>query len=99
LDGAKQSMTLDTTDQVFDAETFNSVIVAYRNGAPVRIRDLGKAVDGVEAIREAAWLGGQRVVILDVHKQPGYNIKQTDELVKAAFPQSTNGLPPSLRLR
>jgi len=99
LDGAKQSMTLDTTDQVFDAETFNSVIVAYRNGAPVRIRDLGKAVEGVEAIREAAWLRGQRVVIIDVHKQPGYNINQTVELVKAAFPDITTVLPPSIKLR
>src|SRR5882757_92431 len=59
LNGAKQSLTLDTTDQVFDASTFNSVIVAYRNGAPVRISDLGKAIEGVEAIREAAWLNGQ----------------------------------------
>src|SRR5262249_52284454 len=99
LDGAKQSLTLDTTDQVFDAETFNSVIVAYRNGAPVRIRDLGKAVEGVEAVREAAWLGGQRVVIIDVHKQPGYNINQTVELVKAAFPEITTVLPPSIKLR
>src|SRR3954452_11112929 len=99
LDGAKQSLTLDTTDQVFDAETFNSVIVAYRNGAPVRIRDLGKAVEGVEAIREAAWLGGKRVVIIDVHKQPGYNINQTVELVKAAFPEISTVLPPSIQLR
>src|SRR5262245_15853919 len=99
LDGAKQSLTLDTTDQVFDAETFNSVIVAYRNGAPVRIRDLGKAIEGVEAIREAAWLGGQRVVIIDVHKQPGYNINQTIALVKAVFPEITTALPPSIKLR
>ncbi len=84
---------------MFDAATFNSVIVAYRNGAPVRIRDLGKAVDGVEAIREAAWLGGQRVVIIDVHKQPGYNINQTVELVKAALPELTTALPPSIKLQ
>src|SRR5262249_30702226 len=99
LDGAKQSLTLDTTDQVFDTETFNSVIVAYRNGAPVRIGDLGKAVQGVEAIREAAWLDGKRVVIIDVHKQPGYNINQTVELVKATFPEITTALPPSIKLR
>src|SRR5215468_1483895 len=47
LDGPKQSLTLDTTDQIFDSATFNDAIVAYRNGAPVRIRDLGKAVGGV----------------------------------------------------
>ena len=99
LDGAKQSLTLDTTDQVFDAETFNSVIVAYRNGAPIRIRDLGKAIEGVEAIREAAWLGGRRVVIIDVHKQPGYNVNQTVELVKAVFPEIGVALPPSMKLQ
>src|SRR5437762_974847 len=99
LDGAKQSLTLDTTDQVFDAATFNSVIVAYRNGAPVRIRDLGKAVEGVEAVREAAWLGGKRVVIIDVHKQPGYNVNQTVELVKAVFPEIAVALPPSIKLQ
>src|SRR5216684_1561147 len=68
LDGPKQSLTLDTTDQLFDASAFASVIIAYRNGAPVRIRDVGKAINGVEDIRQAAWLGGQRAVIIDVHK-------------------------------
>ena len=99
LDGAKQSLTLDTTDQIFDAATFNSVIVAYRNGAPVRISDLGKAVDGVEEIREAAWLGGQRVVIIDVHKQPGYNINETIRLIKDVFPEIESALPPSMKLQ
>src|SRR5215471_2410896 len=82
LDGPKQSLTLDTTDQVFDAATFNDAIIAYRNGAPVRVRDLGRAVSGVESTREAAWLGGRRAVIIDVHKQPGYNINQTVQRVK-----------------
>ena len=99
LDGAKQSLTLDTTDQVFDAATFNSVIVAYRNGAPVRISDLGKAVDGVEELREAAWLGGQRVVIIDVHKQPGYNVNETIQLIKDVFPEIQSALPPSMKLQ
>jgi len=99
LDGAKQSLTLDTTDQVFDAATFNSVIVAYRNGAPVRISDLGKAVEGVEEIREAAWLGGQRVVIIDVHKQPGYNVNETIQLIKDVFPEIQSALPPSMKLQ
>jgi hydrophobe/amphiphile efflux-1 (HAE1) family protein len=99
LDGAKQSLTLDTTDQIFDATTFNSVIVAYRNGSPVRIGDLGKAVDGVEEIREAAWLGGARVVIIDVHKQPGYNVNETIQLIKNIFPEILSALPPSMKLQ
>jgi hydrophobe/amphiphile efflux-1 (HAE1) family protein len=99
LDGRRQSLTLDTTDQIFDASAFNSVIVAYRNGAPVRISDLGKAVNGVEDVREAAWLNGERAVIIDVHKQPGYNVNQTVQLVKDALPGLQRTLPPSIVVR
>ncbi len=99
LDGPKQSLTLDTTDQIFDASVFELVIVAYRNGAPVRIRDVGKAINGVEDIRQAAWLGGQRAVIIDIDKQPGYNINQTVELIKEALPGLQRTLPPSIRMR
>ncbi|MBV9971099.1 MAG: efflux RND transporter permease subunit, partial [Xanthobacteraceae bacterium] len=99
LDGARQSMTLDTTDQIFDASTFNSVIVAYRNGAPVHVSDLGRAIAGVENIREAAWLNGERAVVIDVHKQPGYNINQTVQRVKDALPELLRPLPPSIKLR
>jgi hydrophobe/amphiphile efflux-1 (HAE1) family protein len=98
LDGARQSLTLDTTDQLFDAAAFAAVIVAYRNGAPVRVGDIGKAIDGVEDIREAAWLGGQRAVIIDVHKQPGYNVNQTVQRVKNALPDLQRALPPSIRV-
>jgi multidrug efflux pump len=99
LEGPKQSLTLDTTDQAFDAATFDDSIIAYRNGAPVRVRDLGNAVDSVESIREAAWLGGVRAVIIDVHKQPGYNVNRTVELVKNALPDLQRPLPPSIRLQ
>jgi multidrug efflux pump len=99
LDGQRQSLTLDTTDQIFDASAFNSVIVAYRNGAPVRISDLGKAVNGVEDVRQAAWLNGERAIIIDVHKQPGYNVNQTVQLVKDALPGLQRTLPPSIVVR
>src|SRR6202140_4006415 len=99
LDGSKQSLTLDTTDQIFDAAAFESVIIAYRKGAPVRVRDIGKAIDGVEDIRQAAWVGGQRAVIIDIDKQPGYNINQTVELIKDALPDLQRTLPPSIALK
>src|ERR1700730_1469776 len=99
LDGPKQSLTLDTTDQVFDSATFDAAIIAYRNGAPVRVRDIGKAIDGVETTREAAWLGGERVVIIDVHKQPGFNINQSVQLVKDTLPDLQRSLPPSIKLQ
>ncbi len=98
LDGPKQSLTLDTTDQIFDAAAFEQVIIAYRNGAPVRIRDVGKAINGVEDIRQAAWVDGERAVIIDVHKQPGYNINQTVQAVKDVLPSLQRSLPPSIKL-
>jgi multidrug efflux pump len=99
LDGPKQSLTLDTTDQLFDATAFSNVIIAYRNGAPVRVRDVGRAVNGVEDIRQAAWVMGQRAVLIDVHKQPGYNINETVQLIKDALPRLQASLPPSVKLR
>jgi multidrug efflux pump len=98
LDGPKQSLTLDATDQLFDASAFDSVIIAYRNGAPVHVRDVGKAINGVEDIRQAAWVDGERAVIIDVHKQPGYNINQTVQAVKDILPALQAPLPPSIRL-
>ena len=98
LDGPKQSLTLDTTDQIFDAAAFEQVIITYRNGAPVRIRDVGKAINGVEDIRQAAWVDGERAVIIDVHKQPGYNINQTVQAVKDVLPSLQRSLPPSVKL-
>jgi multidrug efflux pump len=98
LDGQRQSLTLDVTDQLFNASAYNQVIIAYRDGAPVRVSDIGAAVDGVEDIRQAAWLRDQRAVIIDVHKQPGFNINETVQLVKAALPELQRNLPPSIKV-
>jgi hydrophobe/amphiphile efflux-1 (HAE1) family protein len=99
LDGPKRSLTLETSDQLQDADAFGAIVIAYHNGAPVRIRDIGRALDGVEDVRHAAWLGKQRVVIIDVHKQPGYNINETVHLVNNALPELRRTLPPSVLLR
>jgi multidrug efflux pump subunit AcrB len=98
LDGAKQSMTLDATDQVFDAGTFNSAVITYRRGAPVRVADLRRAVDGPESIRSAAWLNGQLAAIIDIHKLPGSNIVDTIQRIKDALPDLQRSLPPSIKL-
>ena len=99
LDGAKQSLTLDATDQLFDAASFNSVIIAYREGAPIHVGDIGRAIDGVEDVRKAAWLGRERTIIIDVHKQPGFNINATVQAVKDAHPELQRTLPPSVKMR
>jgi multidrug efflux pump subunit AcrB len=95
----KQSLTLDATDRLFNAAAYNQVIIAYRDGAPVRVSDIGVAVDGVEDIRQAAWLGHQRAVIIDVHKQPGFNINETVQLVKDALSDLQHNLPPSIKVQ
>src|SRR5437879_744583 len=74
------------TDQVFDAEAYKSLVVAYKNGAPVRIGDLGTVIDGAEDIKEAAWLQDKRTIIIDVHKQPGFNVVETIQRIKDRLP-------------
>ena len=98
LDGPHRSMTIDASDQLTDAEAYDDLIVAFQKGAPLRIRDIGRAVGGVEDVRQAAWLGRKQVVIIDVHKQPGYNINATVQLVKDTLPQLQRSLPPSVKL-
>jgi multidrug efflux pump len=99
LDGPARSLTLETSDQLIDPAAFDAVVIAYHNGAPVRIRDIGRAIDGVEDVRQAAWLGSKRAVIIDVHKQPGYNVNETVQLVKDALPALQRTLPPSVTLQ
>jgi multidrug efflux pump len=98
LDGRKQSLTLDTTDQVFDASTFNSAVITYRKGAPVRVADLGRAIAGPETIRSAAWFNGKPAAIIDVHKLLGSSIVDTIQHIKDALPAIQRALPPSIQL-
>jgi len=99
LDGPTRAMTLDATDQLRDIDAVNAEIIAYRNGAPVRVADIGAAVDSVEDMRGGAWLGLRQAILVDVHKQPGFNIVQSVDLVKAALPEIERRLPPSMHLK
>jgi multidrug efflux pump len=98
LDGPHQSITVDTTDQLFNADAYNSTVVAYRNGAPVRIADIGTAIDSVEDINRAAWVQGKRTVIVDVHKQPGFNVVETVDRIRAKLPEILQTLPPAVQV-
>src|SRR5437868_13397647 len=74
FDGARQSYAINANDQIFSAADYRRVIVAYRNGSPVRVSDLGDAIDNVENIRTASWVNGHPAVLLDIQRQPGANI-------------------------
>ncbi len=98
----RQSFTIQANDQLTKAEPYNDVIVAYRNGAPVRIRDVGRAIAGPQDVNIAALMGNSQgpreAVVLMVFKQPGANVIQTVEDVKAAMPRLASLIPPSMKI-
>ncbi|MEA3209690.1 MAG: multidrug efflux pump [Chthoniobacter sp.] len=98
FDGPRQSYAIGANDQIFSAQEFRDVVVAYRNGAPVRLSDLGEVVDNVENVRLAAWAGGKPAVILDIQRQPGANIIETADRVKELLPKLRQSLPPSVNV-
>jgi len=98
LDGLRQAYTLATDDQLFKAESFRSLVVAYRNGSPVRLRDVAEVIDGVENSQLAGWAGQKRAIILSVQRQPGANVIQVADRVKALLPQLAASLPQGIRV-
>ncbi len=98
FDGARQSYSINANDQIFSADDYKNVIIAYKNGSPIRIGDLGAAVDNVENVRTASWVGGEPAVLVDIQRQPGANIIQTVDRVKALLPRLRATLPSSVKL-
>jgi hydrophobe/amphiphile efflux-1 (HAE1) family protein len=98
FDGARQSYAINANDQIFSAADYRNVIIAYRNGSPIRVGDLGETVDNVENVRLASWVGGQPAVLLDIQRQPGANIIQTVDRVKQILPRLRTALPSSVKL-
>jgi HAE1 family hydrophobic/amphiphilic exporter-1 len=98
LDTPARSFTIETTGQLERAAEYNPVIVAFRNGSPVRIEDIGRAVDSVENDKVAAWYNGQRAVVLAVARQPGSNTVAVADAVEAVLPRFRKELPASVVL-
>src|SRR5437870_8696248 len=98
FDGTRQSYAINVNDQIFSGADYRNVILAYRNGSPIRVADLGEAVDNVENVRLASWVGGKPAVLLDIQRQPGANIIQTTDRVKALLPRLRASLPSSVKL-
>ncbi len=98
VDGKRQVFALQTNDQIPSAAGFRPMILAYRNGAPIRISDVGDVIDHVENNRQGAWVGGKPSVVLDIQRQPGANIIATADRIKELLPQLRTNLPPSVRV-
>jgi len=96
LDGPKHSVSVDATDQLTKAAEFDNVVLAYRNGAPVRVHDVGRAISGVQDVKQAAWIQGRRAIIVDIHKQPGFNVVDTVDEIRRLLPELEQSLPASV---
>jgi len=98
IDGDKRAYTIYANDQLLDSKDWNDVIIAYRNGGPLRIRDIGQAVTGPEDAKQAAWANGKRGVFLVVFKQPGANVIETVDKIKATLPRLVAAIPPAIKI-
>ncbi|HET9716955.1 MAG TPA: efflux RND transporter permease subunit [Pseudolabrys sp.] len=93
LDGAHQSYTIAANDQITASATYREVVIAFRNGAPVKIEDVADVVDGLENAKVGAWYRGQPSVIVDVQRQPGANVIDTVERIRAELPRLRRAMP------
>ncbi len=110
VDGARQSFTVYTNDQLLKAEQWNDMVLAWRNGAPIRVKDIGIAVDGPENNKIAAWafsgaaagsdhtITNGRSIVLAITKQPGANVIETVGRIKAAMPRLRAAIPAAIHI-
>ncbi|KAF0102677.1 MAG: RND superfamily multidrug transport protein MdtB [Rhodospirillaceae bacterium] len=96
FDGPARALTINANDQITDPDTFRDIIVAYRNGAPVRIRDVATVEEGQENTRIAAWANNTQAVIVNVQRQPGANVIEVVDRIKTLLPTLRETLPNSL---
>ncbi len=97
--GTTQASSIATNDQLFNAVEYGDVIVSYKGGAAVRIKDVCTTIDDVENERVAGWINGKRAVVLIIRRQPGANILETIDRVMALLPKLGDAIPPAIDIR
>jgi hydrophobe/amphiphile efflux-1 (HAE1) family protein len=98
LNSPRQTYTLNTNDQLLKADDYANLVIAYRNGAPVRIRDVGRAVSAPENDLIAGWYNQKRAIILMIQRQPGANVINTVNRIKAMMPTLQASIPPAVKV-
>ena len=98
FDGPRLSFALGANDQLVDPAAYRNLVIAWRNGAPVRLSAVGEVVAGVENNRVSAKYDGTQAVVLDIQRQPGANIVQTVDLIKQALPRLRQAIPSGIKL-
>ncbi len=99
LSGPQQTRTIAANDQLFRADGFRPLVIAYRNGSPVRLGDVANVQDSVENTRIAGWADGRRAVLMLIRRQPGANIIDVIERVKAILPQLSKSISPAIDVK
>ena len=98
FDGPVQSYQIDANDQLLSSKDYARVIVAYRNGAPVMLSDVARVLDSAENVKQAAWMNLVPAVIMNIQRQPGANIIEVVDRIKALLPHLTGTLPSSVQV-
>jgi hydrophobe/amphiphile efflux-1 (HAE1) family protein len=98
LNSPRQTYTLNTNDQIFNPDQYADLVIAYRNGSPVRIRDIGRAISAPENDLIAGWYNNRRAVILAVQRQPGANVIETVQRIKDMMPALQASIPAAIKV-
>ena len=93
FDGPTRASTIDANDQLKSADEYKSLIIAYKNGSPVRLIDVADVIDGAENVRLAAWANKVPAVIVNIQRQPGANVIEVVDRIKQLLPQLQASLP------
>src|ERR1051326_7940540 len=99
LDGQRQSYTIGANDQLFSSEQYKPIVIAYHNGAPVRLSDVANVIDGTENDQLAAWMNLTPAVIVNIQRQPGANIIDVVDRIKKLLPQLQASLPTAVKVQ
>ena len=98
FDGPRQDYQIDSNDQITDASQYKDVVVAYRNGAPVFVKNVANVINGVENTNQAAWMNKTPAIILNIQRQPGANTITVVRSIQKILPQLETSLPASIRV-
>jgi multidrug efflux pump len=98
FDGARQAYQIGANDQLLSSSDYAPLIIAYKNGAPIKLTDVATILDDTENVRQAAWMNQTPAVILNIQRQPGANIISVVDRIKQLLPQLTSSLPASIRV-
>ncbi|HJV65920.1 MAG TPA: MdtB/MuxB family multidrug efflux RND transporter permease subunit [Geomonas sp.] len=99
FDGPRQAFIIGANDQLYSSKDFQPLIVAYRNGAPVKLTDVAQVIDDTEDVNQAAWMNETPAVIVNIQRQPGANVIEVVDRIKKLLPQLQSSLPASIKVQ